>query len=132
MLIPEFDETNSAFDESKPVSCIMKRSSRVDEMNSMAACATYDETMWRNDETNSSATKMKDQITTRRSGKSKRSSQYTETESRKNLEQNSFFNWVHSLHTELMTASHHYTNLFYSLIHVTIFPPMAKLLYTLI
>ena len=33
------------------------------------------------------------------------------TESRKNLEQNSFFNWVHSLHTELMNGSHS-TNLF--------------------
>ena len=33
------------------------------------------------------------------------------TESRKNLKQNSFFNWLHSLHTELMNASHS-TNLF--------------------
>ena len=33
------------------------------------------------------------------------------TESRKHLEQNSFFNWAHSLHTKLMNASHS-TNLF--------------------
>ena len=33
------------------------------------------------------------------------------TEIRKNLEKNSFFNWVHSPHTELMNASHS-TNLF--------------------
>ena len=42
---------------------------------------------------------------------------------------NSSFNWVHSLHTELMNAPH---PLIYLKIHVTIFPPMEKLLYTLI
>ena len=42
---------------------------------------------------------------------------------------NSAFNWVHSLHTELMNASH---PLIYLQIHVTIFPPMEKLLSTLI
>ena len=39
-----------------------------------------------------------------------------------------FFNWVHSLCTEWTPL----ILLIYSQIHVTIFPPMAKLLYTLI
>ena len=49
------------------------------------------------------------------------------TENRKNLEQKFIFQLgtLSDLHTELMNAS-------YSQIHVTIFPPMAKLLYTLI
>ena len=42
---------------------------------------------------------------------------------------NSSFNWVHSLHTELMNASRS-TNIF--TIHGTTFPPMTKLFYTLI
>ena len=48
------------------------------------------------------------------------------TESHKISNKNSFFNWVHSLHTELMNASHS-TNLFTnSCDHI------SKLLYTLI
>ena len=43
---------------------------------------------------------------------------------------NSSFHWVHSSHTESTKASHF--PLIYSQIHVTIFPPMAKLLHTLI
>ena len=48
------------------------------------------------------------------------------TESRK-TNKNSSFNWVHSIHTGSMNTFHS-TNLFTN--HVTIFPPMAKLLHT--
>ena len=51
------------------------------------------------------------------------------TESCKNLEQTLIFNWVNSLHTELMNASH-CTNLVTN--SCAISSPMAKLLYTLI
>ena len=41
------------------------------------------------------------------------------------LNKNSPFNWVHSIRTGSMNASH-YTNLFTNLCHHNLFPPMAN------